>query len=86
MGRWFNPAQAYAAGRFLAQFHDVMEDDTAPPRVDPQLVSNMDLLRQDNFASSIDAAVADLTPAENGLLHHPAYNQRGPHFWHSMRR
>lgn len=72
---WFNPAQAHAAGRLLAQFHDVMEDDAAPARVDPQLVSNMDMLRRDDFASSLDAAVADLTPAGRGLLHHPAYKQ-----------
>ncbi|MEE8658996.1 phosphotransferase [Sorlinia euscelidii] len=72
---WFNPAQAHAAGRLLAQFHDVMEDDTAPARADPQLVSNMDMLRRDDFASALDAAVADLTPAGRGLLHHSAYKQ-----------
>lgn len=72
---WFNPAQAHAGGRLLAQFHDVMEDDTAPARAYPQLVSNMDMLRRDDFASALDAAVADLTPAGRGLLHHSAYKQ-----------
>lgn len=70
---WKTPAQAHAAGDALAQLHILLKDFDAPPRVSPQLVSNMEILRHDNFPSALDNALGHLSSPQDNLRHHPLY-------------